>query len=169
MPKNILFRYAGLFHMVDILPTMLSLAASKNTDFDLDGVDHVESLLGQSPSPRKLMVYNIDNMMVPSVLSVRSSRPHFQMALRQNNYKLIWGDAKMLHRYLSNSILTTIAFRDPDTYYLLTRGYRERHANFQQVLELYDLNKDPLEKHNIADKLPEMVKKLQRLGLDMYR
>ena len=45
----------------------------------------------------------------------------------------------------------------------------QRHANFQQVLELYDLNKDPLEKHNIADKLPEMVKKLQRLGLDMYR
>ena len=91
--------------MVDILPTMLSLA-SKSTDFDLDGMDHVKSLLGQAPSPRTMMVYNIDNMMVPSVLSVRSSVPHFQIALRQDNFKLIWGDAKMLHRYVSIIIST---------------------------------------------------------------
>ena len=93
--------------MVDILPTIMSMVSNKNTDANLDGVNHFESLLGQIPPPRHLMVYNIDNMMVPSVLNVRSSTPHFQIALRQDNYKLIWGDAKMLHRC---TIMTPVHF-----------------------------------------------------------
>jgi len=138
-------RYPGILHMVDILPTMLHLI-SDNDDLDLDGVNHWPALLGQVSPPRHTMVYNIDNIMEPSVLFVKNSSPHFQIALRRDKFKLIWGDVRMLHR-----------------------GYRHRFVDHKEVLELYNLEDDPEEKINLADKMPMKVKMLQKIGLEYYR
>ena len=90
----------GLFHLVDVLPTLLHLADSsqEKNDQKLDGLDQWSALTGHSRPPRKIMVYNIDDNLVPAVLNGPNMKPQFQIAVRENNFKLIWGQQKMLHR-----------------------------------------------------------------------
>ena len=39
----------------------------------------------------------------------------------------------------------------------------------KQVLELYNLNKDPRERRNLATRRPEVVLRLKNIGLNYYR
>ena len=84
-----------------MLPTLLHLAGSsqEKNNQKLDGLDQWSALTGHSRPPRKIMVYNIDDNLVPAVLNGPNMQPQFQIAVRENNFKLIWGQQKMLHRY----------------------------------------------------------------------
>ena len=92
-------RYQGLLHSVDVLPTIFHLVNPTHSLYNLDGLDQWPALNGMSTPPRTSMVYNIDDDLVPSVLN-RDVGQKFQVAVRQKNFKLIWGQARMLHRYV---------------------------------------------------------------------
>ena len=86
-----------------------------------------------------------------AVLDGPGVQPKFQIAVREENLKLVWGQPKMLHR-----------------------SYREAKGNGglvvdQQVLELYNLDKDPGETHNIAHNRMDAVLRLKTLALNYYR
>ena len=54
------------------------------------------------------------------------------------------------------------------------RSYRKAKAAgdrgpVKQVLELYNLNKDPRERRNLATRRPEVVLRLKNIGLNYYR
>ena len=94
-------RFTGLFHMVDILPTILSIVTEtqgRTQMMGLDGLSQWPALLGRTPPPRHTMVYNIDDNMVYNILNGPETEPVFQIAIREDNFKLIWGQPKMLHR-----------------------------------------------------------------------
>ena len=93
--------------MVDIVPTILSIVTGPHgrTHPGLDGVSQWSAMLGEAPPPRHTMVYNIDDNMVYNILNGPKTEPVFQIAIREDNFKLIWGQPKMLHRYaLENDI-----------------------------------------------------------------
>ena len=95
-------RYSGMFHVTDILPTILHLGTGGQgfvPDKPLDGINQWDALLGKAHPPRHQMVYNIDDNFAPVVLNAPVVEPKFQIAVRENNFKLIWGSTKMLHRY----------------------------------------------------------------------
>ena len=95
-------RYSGIFHVTDILPTILHLGTGGQgfvPDKSLDGINQWDALLGKARPPRHQMVYNIDDNFAPAVLNAPDVEPKFQIAVRENNFKLIWGSTKMLHRY----------------------------------------------------------------------
>ena len=43
-------------------------------------------------------MYNIDDNLVPAVLDGPRVQPRFQVAVREGSFKLVWGQAAMLHR-----------------------------------------------------------------------
>ena len=90
-------KHQGLFHMVDFLPTLVNLAGGV-VPSSLDGVDQWPSLSLAQPSPRTVVVYNIDDVFVPTLLAGPVIYQKFQIGLRGKRYKLIWGQSSMLHR-----------------------------------------------------------------------
>merc|ERR1719402_1882898 len=79
------YRYNGLFHMVDFLPTLVNLAAGRPLTENLDGVDQWAAIVSQGESPRKSMVYNLDDNFVPAVLDMGEETPKmFQVGVRRN-------------------------------------------------------------------------------------
>lgn len=148
-------RFGGMFHLVDLVPTVLHLASLGSltaSNEGLDGLDQWNALVGQESSPRKIMIYNIDDNFVPAVLNGPQVQPKFQIALRDDNFKLIWGQPKMLHR----------SYREAKK---MTGGL----ARSQQILELYNLNKDPEERNNVAKMRYDVVLRLKNIALNYYR
>ena len=45
-------------------------------------------------------MYNIDDNLVPAVLDGPRVQPRFQVAVREGSFKLVWGQAAMLHRWI---------------------------------------------------------------------
>merc|ERR1719400_267418 len=144
-----------MFHLVDLVPTLLHLARPDSLPASsdvLDGLDQWNALAGRAPSPRKIMIYNIDDNFVPAVLNGPEVPSKFQIALREDNFKLIWGQPKMLHR----------SYREAKK---MTGGLTKS----QQILELYNLNKDPEERNNVAKKRYDVVLRLKNIALNYYR
>ena len=136
--------------MIDILPTLLHLAGGHPVP-GIDGVNHWQAMSTNVKSPRTTMIYNIDDNFVPAVLDGPGVQPKFQIAIREDYFKLVWGQPKMLHR----------SYRD-------AKGKGGLVVD-QQVLELYNLEKDPREIHNIANIRIDMVLRLKALALNYYR
>ena len=87
--------FTGLLHMVDLLPTILSIARAPHLlPEGLDGMDMWENITNNTTSPRSSFAYNIDDNFVPVVLKGPNTRPLFQMAVRLGRYKLIWGQVR---------------------------------------------------------------------------
>ena len=136
--------------MVDILPTLLHIAGGHPVS-GIDGVNQWQAMSTNVKSPRTTMIYNIDDNCVPTVLDGPGVQPKFQIAIQEDNFKLVWGQPKMLHR-----------------------SYREAKGKGglvvdQQVLELYNLEKDPREIHNIVNIRLDILLRLKTLALNYYR
>ena len=54
--------------MIDFLPTLLSLS-NPTVVPGLDGLSQWEAISDGKDSPRKMMIYNMDDVFVPSVLA----------------------------------------------------------------------------------------------------
>ncbi len=66
----------GAIHVVDMLPTLAKITgASTSRCKPLDGIDVSASLLGNAPSPRHEIVYNVEP---------------FRAAVRDGDWKLVW-------------------------------------------------------------------------------
>ncbi|XP_023324509.1 arylsulfatase I [Eurytemora carolleeae] len=143
-------RYGGLMHMVDIYPTLLGLTNTKIPS-GLDGLDQWESITGQQAlSPRISMVYNIDDSFLPVNLVSRVEANRFQIVVRDSQYKLIWGQI--------NSIIKK------------SRVKNEFGLRFNKELkEVYDLVNDPSETNNLVNSRPDIVRRLEDLGLSHYK
>lgn len=147
-------RFTGMFHLVDLVPTLLHLATAgtpSRTKGGLDGLDQWPALLGSESPPRKFMIYNMDDNFVPAVLNGPQVQPKFQIALREESFKLIWGQPRMLHR----------SYRDAK----MMGGL----VSSEQTLELYNLDKDPEERDNVARERVDLVLRLQNMALNYYR
>jgi len=143
-------RHQGLFHMVDFLPTLVNLAGGVVPP-SVDGKDQWSSLSKDQPSPRSVVVYNIDDVFVPTLLAGPVIYQKFQIGLRSKRYKLIWGQSSMLHR----------GYRKPQ--------YSKAGVVTEfQSLQLYDLVKDPGEQRNVATRRRKVTQKFQRLALQLY-
>ena len=92
-------KYEGLFHLVDVLPTLTNSREDNMIKSSIDGINQWSAISGASPAPRHVMVYNIDDDLVPTVLKGPHFTPKFQIVIREDNYKLIWGQSRMMHRY----------------------------------------------------------------------
>jgi len=144
------YRYPGLFHMIDFLPTLLSLS-NPTVVPGLDGLSQWEAISDGKDSPRKMMIYNMDDVFVPSVLASGLVYQKFQIGVRNYRFKLIWGQSSMLHR----------GYRTPQ--------YSQGGVNTEfQTLQLYDLKLDPGEKRNIATRRKHILQKFQRLAMEFY-
>ena len=155
-------RHQGLFHMVDFLPTLVNLAGGV-VPSSLDGVDQWPSLSLAQPSPRAVVVYNIDDVFVPTLLAGPVIYQKFQIGLRSKRYKLIWGQSSMLHRgyrkpqYSKAGVVTEFQVELNPSFSILLDVHNhihipsKRHHNrniHPQSLQLYDLVKDPGEVRN---------------------
>jgi len=144
-------RYSGLLHMIDFLPTFLHLSGENDVP-GLDGINQWEAISENLPSPRKTMIYNMDDVFVPSVLASELVYQKFQIGIRNYRFKLIWGQSSMLHR----------GYRKPQ---YSNGGVKTEF----QTLQLYDLKMDPGEKRNIAFRRKHILQKFQRLALEFYK
>ena len=54
--------------MIDFLPTLLHLSGEYDVP-TLDGINQWNAISENAESPRKMMIYNIDDVFVPSVLA----------------------------------------------------------------------------------------------------
>ena len=61
--------------MVDFLPTLVNLAAGRPLSDKIDGVDQWQAIVNKGESPRKSMVYNLDDNFVPAVLDMGKETP----------------------------------------------------------------------------------------------
>ena len=76
--NNCSVRYSGLLHMIDFLPTLLHLSGQNDVP-GLDGLNQWEAISGDLPSPRKMMIYNMDDVFVPSILTSEFHYQKFQV------------------------------------------------------------------------------------------
>ncbi|CAB0000909.1 unnamed protein product [Nesidiocoris tenuis] len=70
-----------MMHMVDWVPTLYSLAGLNTTDLNVDGVNVWDALSEDKPSPRKEILYNIDDVGNPYA------------AIRRGDWKYVTGSA----------------------------------------------------------------------------
>jgi len=139
------YRYSGMFHFVDVLPTLLAAAGQHRELGGIDGLDQWQAVSGHLPSPRTSMVYNLDDNFVPTVLHVDNHTEKFQIGVREGEYKLIWGQPSSLHRSYRHA-------KEQGGLVLETQG-----------VELYNLKTDPRESENLASSRPDLVLRLQNL------
>lgn len=147
-------------HMVDVLPTVLSAAGVESfIPLGLDGVNQWKAInsLKTLAAPRTGIVYNIDDSLVPGQLDGPARRTMFQVALREGNYKMIWGQATMLHRGFRSAKKNGV------------------EVNEEQGLELYNLFDDPGEERNLADPATanassaNIVEQLKEIAIGYHR
>ncbi|PVD28948.1 hypothetical protein C0Q70_11544 [Pomacea canaliculata] len=125
--------YSGLVHAVDWLPTLLAAAGSNGSDVDLprniDGMNLWEQIKIGIRSPRLEFVYNIDDV-------------KDNAALRMGRFKLLSGNPGK-----------------PNDWANPPSGARPRAAPKGRVpdVHLFDLDVDPAETRNIADRRPKTV------------
>ncbi|XP_076466772.1 arylsulfatase I-like [Babylonia areolata] len=124
--------YPGLFHQVDWVPTILSIAgAPPNAAKGVDGVNQWHAVRSGGSSPRREIVYNIDDY-------------YNHVALRVDNFKLMEGPTTFIHHPQGQ--------RQPE------HGHDHDHSS---LLQLYDLGSDRGESRNLAEAMPDKVASLR--------
>lgn len=139
-----------MVHITDWFPTLLS-AAGGRTYAPIDGMDQYDSLITGGPSPRREFIYNLNEI-------------NGRAALRSGPWKLIQGNPGSLNDwYAPPTWWSTPA--DNWRWRVLMKNRGERHLNTTQLFNIHD---DPLERNNLADKKPMIVKRLTK-KLRQYR
>ena len=132
-----------LASILDIYPTVAELAGLRlPSDRVMDGCSLSDMLQGQAdPSDDRLFCYYFGEQL---------------QAVRQGHWKLVL-QIKRYPRYPLS------------LWYVNNEKLFQRHYRLQPRAELYDLSKDIGEKVDLADKRPEVVRKLERLAREFDR
>ncbi|GFT01847.1 arylsulfatase B [Nephila pilipes] len=131
-----------LFHAVDWFPTFLQIAGAKPVP-GIDGLSQWNVIKEDREAVRNEIVYNIYDLDSP------------RAAIRNANYKLIQGFPGKPSDWIA----------PPDGSHTKSIHCRLKKnnslENAEESLRLYDLKKDPLERHNVAKSFPNIVRKLK--------
>ncbi|XP_048590720.1 arylsulfatase B [Nematostella vectensis] len=160
MLKNKGSRSKELLHVTDWYPTLAALAGldvHENGDSvpPLDGMDVWETIATGAPSPRKEILVNIDTP---------SQNPlHDENLLGYEGSALRVGDMKILV-----GVPNITWFKPPELGGSLGRHWWRNWRKKDRIeVALYNITADPEERHDMSQKLPDVVAKL-RQRLDYY-
>lgn len=129
----------ALIYAADWFPTILHAAEDKKVPKDIDGIDHWDMLTSGGPSRRNEMVYNILYSDDESYLE--------QAALRIGKYKLIKGNPGPFTGWYPEPQTACVKFSNDNV--------------ITNMTAVYDLENDPLEKHDIKDAFPKVLQQLE--------
>eukprot|EP00090_Calanus_glacialis_P016104 TRINITY_DN2526_c0_g1_i7.p1 TRINITY_DN2526_c0_g1~~TRINITY_DN2526_c0_g1_i7.p1 ORF type:complete len:201 (+),score=36.36 TRINITY_DN2526_c0_g1_i7:66-605(+) len=82
------YKYSGLMHITDWVPTLLGLAGIATPE-GLDGIDLWNSLSNNLTSPRNTIIHNIDE---------DTEKGTWQATITSDKWKLIWGQEYLLKK-----------------------------------------------------------------------
>ncbi|KAL8597071.1 hypothetical protein ACOMHN_057560 [Nucella lapillus] len=144
-------RYDGMMHAVDWFPTLVEAAGGQVESKDIDGMSIWKAMTSLSPSPRTEFIYNLDNHIPPI---------EGHAGIRSGDYKLIKGWPGVYSGWYP-----------PDEEYTPDKDMQEFKAYKKAGLitkRLYNIKDDPTEHVNLAEKMPELVQKLEARMEDHY-
>ena len=122
-------------HVKDIAPTIYEITGAKFPE-QVNGVKQI-------PLEGKSLVYTIDNPKAPT----RHTLQYFTTSGNRAIYKDGWWAGDRYHSTWEPNTIRNASDKDLDV----------------RPWELYNLNEDPSQAHNLADKYPEKVKELQQV------
>ncbi len=126
---------------IDILPTIAAVTGAPLPDKSIDGVSFEATLKGDlSATPRESYYYYYGGKLI---------------AVREGKMKLVFP-----HSYRSYMGMEP----GEDGYPAVHEGVLGKYARGKSGLELYDLESDVSEKHDVAGRFPEIVERLRKLG-----
>lgn len=145
----------------DILPTLCRLAGAPTPDVPLDGINLMPLLNGEMNDrgePITFWYFRRDHE------TEKSARPYIAPELQKGTTPLVKKVGGLLTRNFKNFHHTEIREQDfegarailTDDYKLVIQGEKGTGV------ELFDLNKDPSEKNNLAPTHPDIVKRLSK-------
>ena len=178
--------YSGLMAVHDWLPTLHSAAGGQPGDLDtMDGMDMWPSLLANKPSPRNIVLHNIDNQRLISAIRVGDFK-----LLRGSNYNGAWNSwygpsgrdsespaysIKNVRSSPATSALAQIGVKLPtDENILMLRDEVSLKCNASTKAQtcdptwqvcLFNITSDPCEQNNLLFKFPSVVKVIYTTGL----
>lgn len=177
--------YNGLFHVSDMLPTLLSLSYIDKEKYnyqEMDGLDH--SIALYSPSVNTVPVRT--EVLLELRLKNFTTTSQDILAMRVNNYKLIVGGSKEDGNYYLEPTEDSINIKDKNlvsyffeklirigeyfigtsefdslrivlTHHIKSKIEKAIYKNENPSVMLFDLENDPYETTNVAEQYPDIV------------
>lgn len=128
----------GMMHAVDWFPTILEAAGANSVTYKIDGISQWNMLKNSQPSARTQFVYNIDHL-------------SNMAAIRYGNYKLLHGNTG------SHNGWYPVPGMGED---------EEAPAPPKNSYQLYDIDADPQERHDLSKSQPDQLAKMVKVLKD---
>ncbi|XP_072035661.1 arylsulfatase J-like [Amphiura filiformis] len=138
-------------HVTDWFPTILSGLAGRDTMTKaIDGIDVWKAIISNSTSPRKELLHSIDPISWPKLTGTA--------ALQMGDWKLLLGNICLLRDGSAGRInLANCAWYPPKESNLTFISPEEPR---DKKIWLFNIARDPLEKHDLATRRPGIVKRM---------
>lgn len=145
-----------IIHVSDWYPTILKIAKAPKVQ-DLDGVDQWDTISMNKESARKFIPIQMD----------LHDNGSLTAGIRDHRYKLIAGSGGKINRIIPETETIDQSFNDA---YLTEyqNPYQENFDFLDTATQLFDLEEDPSESHNLASEMPDKVKELTE-QLETYK
>ena len=143
----------------DMLPTLCKLAGAELPSVPLDGIDLVPLMKGKMKGrPKPMAFWNFP------LKDYQPGKPYIDPKLQEGTTPLVKQMGGIFTRNFRNNHHPKIEERDfGGDRAIISGDYKLVIDGGENTgVELFDLSKDPAEKHNLTDSQPETVKRLQK-------